>query len=148
MRMRIEVIPTGKTTATVILTQEQVDRLRGSQGRSRVPLSITYRGQAHRTSISVYRGEWMMVVNQGMRDGGLAPGSAYTVDIALDTVERTVEVPADFAAALKRAKLTKAFDSLSYTHRKEHVRAIEEAKKPETRERRIQAALAKLSERN
>lgn len=61
-----------------------------------------------------------------------------------DTQERTVEVPADFAAALRESGLTKAFDALSYTHRKEHVRAIEEAKKPETRARRIEAAIAKL----
>jgi uncharacterized protein YdeI (YjbR/CyaY-like superfamily) len=53
-------------------------------------------------------------------------------------------VPADFAAALRESGLTKAFDALSYTHRKEHVRAIEEAKKPETRARRIEAAIAKL----
>lgn len=145
MRMKIDVIPTGATTATVILTQRQVDHIRGAEGRSRVPIAITYRGTTYRTSVSVYRGEWMAVVNKEMREGGLAPGASYTVDISLDTQERTVAVPSDFAKALKAAGLRPAFDALAYSHRKEHVRAIEDAKKPETRQRRIEAALAKVS---
>lgn len=144
MRMKLAVIPTGKTTATAILTQEQVDRIRGSQGRGRVPLAITFGGAVFRTSVSVYRGEWMMVVNAQMREGGLVPGHTYGVDVALDTGERTVDVPADFAKAMKAAGVRGAFDALSYTHRKEHVRAIEDAKKPETRQRRIEAAVTKL----
>ena len=142
--MKLEVVPTGKTTATVILTQAQVDAIRGSEGRGRVPLAIAFRGQVFRTSISVYRGEWMMVVNKEMRDGGLEPGRTHTADVTLDAGERTVDVPADFAKAMKTAGVRTAFDALSYTHRKEHVRAIEDAKKPETRQRRIEAAIAKL----
>lgn len=145
MRMRVDVIPTGTTTATVVMTQEQVDAIRGSHGRSRVPLAITFQGTTFRTSISVYRGQWMMVVNKEMRDGGLTPGESYDVDISVDTAERTVDVQDDFAAAMKKAKVRTVFDALSYTHRKEHVRAIEDAKKPETRQRRIEAAVAKLS---
>ena len=148
MRMRVEVLPTGVSTATIILSQEQVDQIRGAHGRGRVPLAITYQQQVYRTSISIYRGQWMMVVNRQMRDGGLMPGSTYEVDIALDTQERVVDVPDDFAAALREAKLTKAFESLAFTHRKEHVRAIEEAKKPQTRARRIETAIAKLSAAN
>lgn len=144
MKLAIDVIPTGKTTATVILTQEQVDAIRGTPGRARVPLAVTYKGQTFRTSVSVYNGQWMTVVNAHMRDGGLVPGSSYTVDISVDTAERTVDVPTDAAKALKAAGLTKAFAALSYTHRKEHIRAIEDAKKPETRQRRIEAMVAKL----
>lgn len=145
MRMRVEVLPTGASTATVILTQEQVDRIRGVPGRGRVPLAITYGRRVFRTSISVYRGQWMMVVNRLMREGGLEPGASYSVDIALDTQERIVEIPADFAAALRKARLSQAFELLSYTHRKECVRAIEDAKKPETRTRRIESAITKLA---
>lgn len=144
MKMDLEVVATGKTTATAIWTQQQVDAVRGVPGRARVPLAITYGGRTFRTSISVYRGQWMMIVNQEMREGGLAPGGTYRADVVVDTQERTVEVPDDFAKALKAAGLRKAFDALSYTHRKEHVRAIEDAKKPETRARRIDSAIAKL----
>ncbi len=142
--MDLDVIPTGTTTATVILTQEQVDALRGAPGRSRVPLAITHDGQVFRTSISVYRGQWMMVVNQAMRDGGLTPPGTYTVDIVMDQSERVVDVPDDLAAAIGAAGLTAAWDRQSYTNRKEFVRSVVEAKKPETRARRIEKAVASL----
>lgn len=144
MKLTIDVIPTGKTTATVILTQEQVDAIRGTPGRARVPLAVTYKGRTFRTSVSVYNGQWMTVVNAQMRDGGLVPGSSYTVDMSVDAAERTVDVPDDAAKALKAAGLATAFAALSYSHRKEHIRAIEDAKKPETRQRRIEAMIAKV----
>ncbi len=144
MRMALDVIPTGRTTATVILSQAQVDELRGAPGRGRVPVAIDFGGRTFRTSVSVYRGEWMMVVNQEMREGGLAPGSVYDVDIRMDTEERTVEVPDDLATALAEAGVREAFDRLAYTHRKEHVRAVEDAKKPETRARRISKVIEAL----
>ena len=142
--MKVYVAPTGKTTATIVLTQDQVDRIRGVPGKGRLPLAITYRGTTYRTSVSLYRGQWMTVINKQMREGGLVPGHDYTVDLSLDTAERTVDVPADFAKAMRAAGVRKAFDALSYSHRKEHVRVIEEAKKPETRQRRIEAAITKL----
>jgi hypothetical protein len=144
MRMKVYVAPTGKTTATIVLTQEQVDKIRGVSGKGRVPLAITYRGTTYRTSISLYRGQWMTVINKEMREGGLVPGHDYTVDLSLDTAERTVDVPADFAKAMRAAGVRKAFDALSYSRRREQVQVIEEAKKPETRQRRIEAAIATL----
>lgn len=148
MRMTFDVIPTGSTTATVILSQGEVDAVRGAPGMGRVPLRITYGDQVFRTSISRYRGEWMMVVNAEMRSGGLVPGAAYEVEVTRDDGERTVDVPEDLAGALGAAGLGEAFAALSYTHRREHVRAIEEAKKPETRARRIDACLARLQQRS
>jgi hypothetical protein len=145
MRMKLDVVPTGKTTATVILTQAQVDALRGEPGRGRVLLVIRYEGGEFRTSVSVYRGEWMMVVNEAMRSGGLVPGATYTVDIAMDVAERTVDIPDDLAAALAKAKLKAVWDKQSYTNRKEFVRGVTEAKKPETRERRIAKVIETLS---
>ncbi len=117
MRMKIYVAPTGKSTATVVLTQEHVDAIRGSQGKARVPLAITYKGRTFRTSVSIYRGQWMTVVNKEMREGGLVPGHEYAVDITLDGAERTVDVPADFAKAMRAAGVRKAFDALAYTAR-------------------------------
>jgi len=63
------------------------------------------------------------------------------VTLELDTAPREVDVPKDLAAALRKAGLTKDFAALAFTHRKEHVRAIEEAKAPETRARRIANAV-------
>jgi uncharacterized protein YdeI (YjbR/CyaY-like superfamily) len=75
---------------------------------------------------------------------GKGNGDPVTVTVERDTAERTVEVPADFAAALDDAGLREAFDTLSYSHRREHVNAINEAKKAETRERRIAKAVEML----
>ncbi len=144
MRMTLDILPTGKTTATVIMTQDQVDALRGTPGMGRVMLRIEYAGDIFRTSISRYRGEWMMVVNKEMRDGGLSPGATYDVEISRDDEERTVTVPDDLAQALAAAGLTETFNALAYTHRKEHVRVIKEAKKAETRAARIEKCLAML----
>ena len=145
MRMDLEVQPAGTATATVVLTQQQVDRIRGKEGKGRVPLAITFRGSVFRTSISVYRGQWMMVVNRAMRDAGMVPGARYRCDVRLDSEERTVEVPADLTKALRAAGVRTAFDALSYTRRKEQVRQVEEAKRPETRARRIAAIVDALS---
>lgn len=144
MRMDLEVVPTGRSTATAVLSQEQVDAIRGNPGRGRVMLAITYRRQVFRTSISVYRGQWMMVVNEEMRAGGLTPPGTYAVDIAVDTAERTVDVPEDLAAALASAGVRDSFDQLSYTRRKEFVRLVLEAKRPETRTARIEKVVASV----
>ena len=69
------------------------------------------------------------------------------VTIERDTVERTLTVPKDLADALSRCGLKDAFDAMSYTHRKEHVRAIEEAKAPETRLRRTEKAVEMVAAR-
>ena len=50
-------------------------------------------------------------------------------------------MPTDLAKALQAARARKAFDALAYTHRKEWVRSIEEAKSPDTRLRRITKAV-------
>jgi len=79
---------------------------------------------------------------------GVGFGDTITVELELDTAPRTVEVPPDLARALKRdQKAAAAWAALSYTNRKEHARALEEAKRPETRERRLAQTLAFLKSR-
>ena len=67
------------------------------------------------------------------------------VDIENDTAPREVELPVDLAEALDDAARA-AYDALSYTHRKEWVRWVEEAKRPETRAARIEKTVAGLRE--
>ena len=74
-----------------------------------------------------------------IEQGGFADGDTLTVELEVDDAPREVVVPADLAKAL--GKLRPAFDALAYTHRKEHVQAIEDAKKPETRRKRIEKAV-------
>lgn len=67
------------------------------------------------------------------------------VELGGKTAPREVEVPPDFARALDRnARAKKAFEKLPYSHKRQHVLAIEEAKKPETRRRRIEKAVEML----
>jgi hypothetical protein len=76
---------------------------------------------------------------------GVDIGDQIHVRIELDDAPRTVDVPGDLAAALARAGLAAPFDSLSYTHRREYVQWVEGAKRPETRARRIDETVARLS---
>lgn len=141
MQMDLEVIPTGKATATVVLTQQQVDQLRGSPGMARVPLAITYGGVTHRTSITRYRGEWMMVINAAMREAGLLPGAVYTCEVVRDDAPREVEVPEDLLQALQTAGVMAGWEALSYTRRRELAGAVASAKRPETRLKRVGLAV-------
>ena len=73
------------------------------------------------------------------------PGDLRPVTLELDTDERKITPPRDLVTALKAApKGWERWQALSYSHQREHVEAIEGAKKPETRARRIQAALRML----
>lgn len=72
-------------------------------------------------------------------------GDEVRVRIVADTAERTVDVPPELARALGADPVVQAaFDALSYTHRKEHARAVAEAKKPETKARRVEKVLTVL----
>jgi uncharacterized protein YdeI (YjbR/CyaY-like superfamily) len=56
-------------------------------------------------------------------------------------------VPSDLKAALqKNAKARKTFEDFSYSHKKEYVNWITDAKRDETRKRRLQTAIQWLAE--
>ncbi len=115
-------------------------------GGGRIPVQASFDGVAYRGSIASMGGCMALGLLKSIRtELGKGDGDPVTVTVERDTAERTVEVPADLAAALEEAGLRKAFDALSYSHRREHVNAINDAKKPETRARRITKALEMLS---
>jgi hypothetical protein len=114
-------------------------------GGGRIPVQATFDGVGYRGSIASMGGCMALGILKGIRTQlGKGDGDAVTVTVERDAGERTVEVPGDLAAALADAGLREAFDTLSYSHRREHVNAINEAKKPETRNRRIAKALEML----
>ena len=108
-------------------------------GRARPPVLVTIRGHTWRTTPGVYDGVGHIVVNRSVKAAtGVDAPERVQVTMELDTKPRTVEVPEDLAAALADDVEAKAaFAALSFTHRREYVEWIEEAKRPETRERRI-----------
>lgn len=115
------------------------------QGK-RPKVTVTLNGYTYRSTVAVMGGKFMLPLAKVHREAsGVKDGAKVEVTLELDTAPREVEVPKDFAAAMKKAGLRAAFDAQAFTHRKEHVRAIEEAKAPETRLRRIEKALAMLA---
>lgn len=113
-------------------------------GQGKKPkVTVSLKGYAYRSTIFFMGGKFMLPLAKEHRyAAGVKPGETVEITLELDTAPREVEVPDDLAAALKKAKARAAFDALSFTHRKEHVRAILEAKKPETRTSRIEKAVA------
>lgn len=72
---------------------------------------------------------------------GVETGGIYRVTITVDEGERTVDVPDDLEAELRSSRVQAKFDALAYTHRKEFVRWVTEAKRPQTRADRIAKTL-------
>ncbi len=123
--------------------------VRGVFGRARPPVLVTLNGHTFRTTPGVRGGETYVVVNRDARAAsGVRADDEVEVTLTLDTQRRVVTVPDDLAGALAADPSAAAgFEALSYSHRKEYVDWIEEAKRPETRERRIAGALERVRER-
>jgi hypothetical protein len=119
-------------------------------GRARPALRVTINGYRYRSTVAVYGGRYYLPVNRAVREGaGVAPGDLVVVELEPDREPREVQVPEDLAAALSGdPAATDAFGRLSYTHRRELVEWVVEAKRPATRRRRVEQALARLRERD
>lgn len=104
----------------------------------RPAVTVTVNGYTYRSTVAVMSGKFMLPLAKVHREAaGVTGGQKVKVTLALDTAPRETPLPADLKKALTKAKLLKAFEGKAFTHRKEWVRSVEEAKKPETRERRI-----------
>jgi bacteriocin resistance YdeI/OmpD-like protein/uncharacterized protein DUF1905 len=116
------------------------------QRKGRVPVKGTINGFPFRSSLMNMGDGHMMVVNAQLRAGaGCKAGDTVAVLMELDEEKRTVEVPAYLKKIIDREPKAREFwVKLSFTHRKECVREIEGAKRPETREKRIAAMLDAL----
>lgn len=134
----------GKTATGISVPPEVVTALGAGK---RPPVRVTINGYTYRTTVAAYGEVFLIPVSAEHREGaGIAAGQTITVTLERDQEPRTVDVPSELAAALAtQPGATEAFNALSYTLRKEHVRQVESAKAPATRERRIAAILAGLS---
>lgn len=115
--------------------------------RARVPVSGTVNGFPFRSSLSPMGAAChVMPINAELRAGaGCRDGDVVKVVLDRDTAPRTVDVPPDLARAMKKSGAAAAlWGTLSYTHQKEYAQWITEAKKPETRERRVTQAIAMM----
>jgi hypothetical protein len=115
-------------------------------GKARAPVKITVNGVELRSTVMVYDGKPYIGFRREIREAAkLAAGKKVTIHIEADTAPRVVEAPPDLKKALKAdASAKAAWESLSFTHQKEHVQALLDAKKPETRASRLTKTLAML----
>jgi len=107
---------------------------------------VPYRGLLVRMGSECH----MLLILKPIREQiGKTFGDEIQVSVELDTEERVIEIPKDLMKELKKDKEAKTFfDKLSYTHKKEYVKWIEEAKKEETRQRRVVKTVEMLKKGN
>jgi Bacteriocin-protection, YdeI or OmpD-Associated/Domain of unknown function (DUF1905) len=145
MRFRTT-IELGGTTATGFVVPDEV--MAGLGGGGRPAVTVTIGPHTYRTTVFSRAGRYLVPLSAENREAaGVAAGDVVDVDLEADTAPREVEVPADLTEALGHDPAARGFfESLSYSHRKEWVRWIEEAKRPETRQRRLESTVSALRE--
>ncbi len=143
MKFRAVLQLEGKTATAFRVPGEVVAALGQAK---RPPVRVTINGYTFRTTVAAYGEVYVVGVSAENRQGAsVAAGDELEVEIELDTQPRVVEVPPDFAAALAAdVQAGQAFDKLPYSHKRQHVLAIQDAKSPETRRRRIDKAIQML----
>ena len=119
-------------------------------GKTRVPVKVTLNGYTYRSTISpMGGGQFLIPLRKSHREAaGLTGDETLDVRLDVDTDVREIKPPADLARALKATPPAWArWQELSFSHQREYATSVEEAKKPETRERRIAAAVAAIAKR-
>lgn len=139
------VILGGKTATGIQVPDTVVEELGAGK---RPPVRVTIHGYTYRTTVAPMGGEfWIPLAAEHRTAAGVQAGDEVEVQLELDTEPRAVAVPDDLAAALAADATAKAaFDKLSYSNQRRHVLAVEDAKTPETRQRRVEKVLAALRE--
>ena len=145
-RFRAELMSYEGTESTGFCVPFDVQKVFGT--RARIPVRGSINGTPYRGSLFPMRGGHLMVVNRKLREAsGVRAGQTVAVTMERDTEPRVVRPPADFARALKANREAAAlWRTLSYTHQREYAEHIEEAKRPETRQRRIEKSVRMLAE--
>ncbi len=112
-------------------------------GKVRVPVKVTLNGYTFQSTIASMGGPPFIPLRKSNREAaGLEGTETIEVRLDVDTSKREVKPPADLVKALKAVPSAyERWQQLAYTHQREHVEAIEGAKKQETRERRIENAV-------
>jgi hypothetical protein len=141
MEFRSEVILGGKTATGIQVPDDVVEKLGSGK---RPPVVVTIGGYTYRTTVAPMGGDyWIPLAAEHREAAGVAAGQEVDVDLELDTAPREVALPDDLDAALDDDARA-AYERLSFSHRKEWVRWIEEAKKPETRTARVEKTVQGL----
>ena len=115
-------------------------------GKVRAPVKVTLNGYSYASTIFSMGGLNGIPLRKSHRQAaGLEGNETLTVTIALDNTARTVKIPLELARAFRSNRTAaKAWKGWSYTRQREHAEAIGNAKKPETRARRLANTLRAL----
>lgn len=145
LAIRAVLQPRGPAAA-VVFTDEQVAAVGGTAKTP--PVKVTVNGHTFAGRIGRMGGESLLGFNREVRAAcGVEPGDEIDVVIALDDAPRDVELPPALATAFDGdAEARQAFDALASSHRKEYARWVAEAKRDDTRDRRITETLAMVKE--
>jgi hypothetical protein len=143
MHFRSTVELGGRTATGIAVPDEVVAAL---DGGSRPAVTVTLQGHSYRTTVARMGGRFLVPLSAAHREAaGVVAGDDVSVEIVLDTGPREVELPDDLRARLTADATAGAFfDQLSFTHRKEWVRWITEAKKADTRAARLERTVEAL----
>jgi hypothetical protein len=115
-------------------------------GKARVPVLVTINGYTWRSTVSTMGGCQLIVVNAAARKGaGVKAGDRVKVTLEPDTAKRDIEIPDDLRKGLG-VRLSAKLEGLAFTHKKEYVQWYTEAKKDETRARRLEKMKLMLAE--
>jgi bacteriocin resistance YdeI/OmpD-like protein/uncharacterized protein DUF1905 len=115
-------------------------------GRVRAPVKVTVNGYTYQSTIAAMGGPACIPLRKSNREAaGLEGGETIDVTLALDATPRVVRPPSEFVRVLKASPPAwERWQELSYTHQREYLEAILEAKRPETRARRMAAAVRQI----
>jgi len=145
MKFRATIELAGKTATGIEVPAAVVTKL----GSSKKPaVRVTIKGYTYRSTIATMGGRFMLPISAQVREAaGVAARDQVDVDVELDTAPRVVTVPPDFSRALTREPAAKRFfEGLNFSNKQRIVIAIEAAKTPETRQRRIAKSVSALRE--
>jgi hypothetical protein len=119
-------------------------------GKVRAPVRVTLKGYTYRSTIAAMGGGVCVPLRRSHREAaGLEGGETIAVTLELDTGKREVKPPPDLVKALKAAPPAwERWRDLSFSHQREFVEAITEARKPETRARRVAGAVGLIRARS
>src|SRR5262249_14999296 len=142
MRFPATVEPAGN--ATGIEVPAEIVTALGAGKRPKV--AITINGHTWRSRVAPRGGRFLVGISAANRAAcGIAEGDSVEADVQLDTQPRVVAEPPARAEALDGAPQARAaFDRLAYGLKRKHVQAIQDAKPPQTRQRRITKLIATM----
>jgi hypothetical protein len=144
MRFQAVIEPGGKSATGIEVPGHVLEALASGK---RPKVKVTINGYSYPSSVGSLGGRSLIPVSAEVRGrAGVAAGDTVEVDVVPDTEERQVDVPPDLSAALRGGTgAVEAFERLSYSNQRRYVLSIEGAKTAETRQRRIEKAVADLA---